>query len=45
MAAEPVQWLGRCDACGEPSPEVRDSEAEALADADACPCREVTGDD
>jgi hypothetical protein len=40
MAVEAVKWLGRCDLCGEPAPEERDSYDEARQDADECPCRE-----
>jgi len=38
MAVEPVQWIGRCDRCGEPAPETRDSAEEAQRDIDECPC-------
>lgn len=41
MSAEVVKWQGRCDRCGEAAPELRDSEEEALADADECPCEPV----
>lgn len=39
MPVEPVKWIGRCDRCGEVSPEERDSYAAAQEDADECPCR------
>ena len=35
---QPVAWLGTCGRCGEPSPEVRDSEEAAMCDAEECPC-------
>lgn len=41
MTAVPVKWLGYCDRCGEPSPEMRDSPEEAEADALDCPCRDT----
>ena len=40
MAAQPVKWIGVCEFCTEASPELRDSETEALQDAADCPCRD-----
>ena len=45
MAVEAVRWLGRCDLCGEASPEERDNPEEAPQDADTCPCRDVAVDE
>jgi len=33
------QYIGYCDRCGEPSPEIRDSYEAAALDAEDCPCR------
>lgn len=45
MSAQVSKWIGYCDACGAPSPEERETEDEALADADECPCRDVFDED
>ncbi len=42
--AMPVQWLGYCGRCGEPAPEQRDTESEAVQDAHDCPCKEAVSD-
>lgn len=36
MSVQPVKWQAWCDRCGEPAPELRDTEAEAERDADEC---------
>lgn len=44
MSVSPIKWVGVCDQCGEPSPEIRDSAEEAQDDVDNCPCRDATED-
>jgi hypothetical protein len=39
MAAYPVTWVGVCEECHQPSPEVRDTIEQAEQDARECPCR------
>jgi len=39
VSVECRKWLGICDGCGEESPELRDSFADAQTDADSCECR------
>jgi len=43
MSVRIIGYQGVCDSCGEPSPEIRESEQYAEQDATECPCRDEIG--